>query len=68
LARAGSGACAGLPSDAVETYTGGSGLWYLGAGDLQFNWTTPKHYAGQCRTMTLTLTDGSTHTARFQFK
>jgi hypothetical protein len=31
------------------------------------HWKTPKGYAGQCRTMTLTLSDGSTHTGGFQF-
>jgi hypothetical protein len=51
------GACAGLPSDAVEIYAGESGLQYLGDGYWQFNWKTPKSYAGQCRTMTLTLND-----------
>ena len=61
------GACAGQPSDAIETYTGGSGLQYLGNGNWQFNWKTPKSYAGQCRTMTLTLTDNSTHPATLQF-
>ena len=66
--QAGSGACAGLPSDAIETYAGGSGLQYLGNGDWQFNWQTPKSYAGQCRTLILTLDDGSTHTAAFEFR
>ena len=66
--QAGIGACVGLPSDAVETYAGESGLQYLGSGDWQFNWKTPKGYAGQCRTMIVTLADGSTHTATFQFK
>jgi hypothetical protein len=58
----------GLPEDAIEDYSGASGLQYLGDGDWQFNWKTPKSYAGQCRTMTLTLSDGSTHTASFSFK
>lgn len=63
----GSIACAGLPTDALETYSGTSGLQYLGDGYWQFNWKTPKSYAKQCRTMTLTLSDGSAHTAAFQF-
>jgi hypothetical protein len=38
------------------------------AARVQFNWKTPKNYAGQCRTMTLNLSDGTTHTASFTFK
>jgi hypothetical protein len=34
----------------------------------QFNWQTKKAYKGQCRVMTLTLSDGSTYTADFKFK
>ena len=62
------GACAGLPADAVETYAGASGLQYLGDGDWQFNWAIPRSYAGQCRTLTLELSDATTRTATFQFK
>ncbi len=70
---AGSGACTGLPTDAIEEYTGSSGLQYLGDGYWQFNWKTPKPYAGQCRTMKLHLNDGSPagaayDTAAFSFK
>ena len=54
--------------DAVETYAGTSGLQYLGDGLWQFNWKTPKSYAGQCRTMILELSDRSTHIAEFAFK
>ncbi len=65
----GNGTCGGSSSDAIEEYAAGaSGLQYLGDGYWQFNWKTPKSYAGQCRTMTLTLNDGSTHTASFAFK
>jgi len=60
-------ACDGGPADAVETYAGESGLQYLGDGLWQFNWKTPKSYAGQCRTLVLTLSDDSTLTADFQF-
>jgi hypothetical protein len=60
--------CPGSPPDTVESSVGGSGLQYLGGGNWQFNWKTPKAYVGQCRTMSLTLADGSTHTAAFQFK
>jgi hypothetical protein len=46
--------CDSGPSDAIEDYAGGSGLQYLGNGNWQFNWKTPKDYAGQCRTLKLT--------------
>jgi Tol biopolymer transport system component len=63
-----SGSCSGIP-DGIETYAGSSGLQYLGDGYWQFNWKTPKSYAGQCRTMTLNLNDGGTdRTATFIFK
>jgi Big-like domain-containing protein len=62
------GACTGGPSDAIEAYAGASGLQSLGDGYWQFNWQTPKSYAGQCRTMTLTLAGGTKKTASFQFK
>jgi hypothetical protein len=60
--------CESEPTDAIETYAGQSGLQYLGNGDWQFNWKTSKDYASQCRTLKLTLSDGSTLTAEFQFK
>jgi hypothetical protein len=62
-----SSACSGTP-DAVEEYAGSSGLQYLGDGYWQYNWKTPRSYAGQCRTMSLTLQDGSAYTAAFIFK
>jgi hypothetical protein len=62
------GLCYDAPTDAIETYVGGSGLQYLGNGNWQYNWKTPKAYAGECRHMTLTLADGTTHTADFKFK
>lgn len=68
ISESGAAACAGLPEEAIEEFAGESGLQYLGDGDWQFNWKTPKSYAGQCRTMTLTLSDGSTHTASFSFR
>jgi hypothetical protein len=69
------GACSGTP-DAIETYVGSSGLQYLGDGYWQFNWKTPKSYAGQCRVMKLNLKDGTGtpvpsrvyQTASFKFK
>jgi len=68
-------ACATLTggSSEVEEYAAGSsGLQYLGDGNWQFNWKTPKSYAGQCRVMRLNLADeagkASTRAANFQFK
>ena len=54
--------------DDIETYSTNSGLQYTGNGSWHFNWKTPKTYANQCRIMTLTLNDGSTHDADFKFK
>ena len=62
-----SGACSGSP-DALEEYAGSSGLQYLGDGYWQFNWKTPKSYAGQCRTMKLNLLDGQSKIASFVFR
>lgn len=61
------GACGGTGTDAIETYTGNSGLQYLGGGDWQYNWAVPSAYAGQCRAMKLTLADG-VHAQSFRFK
>jgi hypothetical protein len=59
----------GGPSDAVESYSGSSGLQYLGDGYWQFNWKTPKSYAGTCRTMYVEFQGGLTSpTVPFQFK
>jgi hypothetical protein len=59
-------------SDALENYSGASGMQYLGDGYWQVNWATPKSYSsstqGPCRVLTLSLADGSTHTANFRFK
>jgi Tol biopolymer transport system component len=64
----GSSSCSGSdPADAIETYSGSSGLQYLGDGNWQFNWKTPKSYAGMCRVMHLNLADGVSRTASFQF-
>lgn len=58
----------GTSSDAVEEYTAGaSGLQNLGNGYYQYNWKTPKDYAGSCKTLSLDLGEGLTHTALFQF-
>jgi hypothetical protein len=65
--------CTSFSGDAAsppieEHSAGSSGLQYRGDGHWQFNWKTPKAYAGQCRKMVLTLGDGSTHEADFKFK
>jgi hypothetical protein len=52
----------------TESAAGASGLQYMGDGNWQYNWKTPKTYANQCRTMVLKLNDGNTYTADFQFK
>lgn len=51
-----------------ETATGGSGLQNLGGGQYQFNWATPKSYAGSCKTVSLNLGDGVAHDLQFQLK
>jgi hypothetical protein len=62
--------CLTLGLDLVEeaSRAGGSELQYLGDGNWQFNWKTEKSWDNQCRTMILTLQDGSTHTATFKFR
>ena len=63
-----SGTCSSAaPFDAVEVYSGNSGLRYLGNGWWQFNWKTPTSYAGLCREMRLNLADGSARAAGFTF-
>ena len=62
------GTFVGIVPDDIETYSTNSGLQYNGNGNWHFNWKTPKTYANQCRIMTLTLNDGSTHDADFKFK
>lgn len=63
------GSCSSTaPFDAVEDYTGSSGLQYLGNGWWQYNWKTPKTYVNLCREMQLRLGDGTVHSASFKFK
>ena len=45
-------------ADVVEEYAGSSGLQYFGNGLWQFNWKTPKTYAGTCRVMHVGFNDG----------
>jgi hypothetical protein len=55
--------------DAIETYVSDPGtLQYLGDGYWQFNWRTQRLWTGECRTMTLTLSDGTTKSASFSFR
>jgi hypothetical protein len=57
------------PTDAIETYSGSSGLQYIGDGWWQFNWSTPASYVGQCRVMKLNLAgDPNSPTAFFKFR
>jgi hypothetical protein len=51
-----------------ETATGKSGLQNLGDGYYQFNWKSPKSYAGSCKRLHLDLDEGITRTALFQLK
>lgn len=47
---------------------GGSGLQSDGAGGWQFNWKTDRAWAGTCRTLTLTLADGTAKSVRLTFR
>jgi hypothetical protein len=58
----------GLTPDAIEEYAAGeSGVQNLGDGYYQWNWQTPTSYAKSCKTLTVNLGDGATHTAQFSF-
>jgi hypothetical protein len=58
----------GDTEDQLEEYAaGGSGLQNLGDGYYQFNWKTPKGYAKSCKTVTLSLGAGGSHSAEFSF-
>ena len=62
---------AGIVSSAdsgQEDRAGGTGPRYLGDGYWRFHWHTPGAYAGQRRTMTLRLRDGSSRTALLAFR
>lgn len=57
------------PPDVIETYSGSSGLQYSGDGYWQFNWKTPKSYAGTCRKMYVLFQGGlKSPEVVFQFK
>jgi hypothetical protein len=61
---------AGNPAEAIEEYApGNSGLQYQGDGNWQFNWKTPKSYAGTCRAMYVEFSNGTTSPiVYFEFK
>jgi hypothetical protein len=61
--------CAAIPTaDQVEELSAGaSGLLNLGNGNYQLNWTSPKAYANSCKTLRLSVGDGVTHNAAFNF-
>jgi len=64
------GACSSDPTDAIEqTVTAGaSSLQYDPTTDqYTYVWKTNKSWAGTCATFSLTLIDGTTHTAMFSF-
>jgi hypothetical protein len=60
---------AGEPVDAIEEVTtSASGLTYDATTNrYQYNWRTPKSYAGSCYRLDLRFIDGSTFTAAFKF-
>lgn len=52
-----------------ETTTSNSGLTYDALTDAYtYVWKTDKRWSGTCRTLTVTLADGQSYTADFQFK
>jgi hypothetical protein len=62
-------ACASGASDAIESYSEGSGLSYdPGSQQYTFVWKTQKSWAGKCGRFVMPLADGTAHTAEFQFK
>ncbi|MGI5159362.1 PxKF domain-containing protein [Microbispora sp. CA-102843] len=63
-------ACDGSTTNPIETTTTStSGLTYdAGSGQYTYVWKTDKAWAGTCRTLHLRLSDGTDHTAKFQFK
>ncbi|WP_165494946.1 PxKF domain-containing protein [Actinomadura roseirufa] len=61
--------CGTGTQDPIETTTdSNSGLTYNpSTGQYTYVWKTDKDWAGTCRTLHLKLTDGTDHTANFQF-
>ena len=63
----------GTPDELEEYAAGSSGLQNLGDGYYQFNWKTPKTYAGSCKTLSIKLGPAEdapkmTNLALFTFK
>ncbi len=62
----------GDPTTAVQEKSPGkgkAGLRYLGFGRWRFNWKTPRAYAGTCRMMYVSFSDGTTSpTVLFHFR
>jgi hypothetical protein len=56
--------------DAIEEVltSPGSTMFRCDGTQYIYNWQTSKSWAGTCRLMTVTLSDGTTHTALFTFK
>jgi hypothetical protein len=50
-----------------ETSAGKSGLQNLGDGYYQYNWKTPKSYAGSCKKLELAFAEGNAHSALLRF-
>jgi hypothetical protein len=55
------------PNLIEESATGNSGLQSHGDGVYQFNWASPKSYAGSCKLLTVNVGDGVAHTLEFAF-
>ncbi len=57
------------PIDQIEETTSNSGLTYDPvSGQYTYVWKTDKKWAGSCRVLTITFTDGTQKTALFIFK
>jgi large repetitive protein len=57
------------PIDAIEELAApGSTVFRFDGTQFIYNWQTSKSWAGTCRLMTVTLTDGTKHSAQFTFK
>ena len=56
--------------DLTDTVTAGSSSLSYDAGSDQYNyiWKSDSAWAGQCRQLLVTLSDGSIHVANFKFK
>jgi len=65
-------ACAsGTPTDPLEqTVTAGASslTYHAGADQYTYLWKTKRAWAGTCRQLNVTLNDGTTHVANFQFR